>query len=203
MPTLTRRQDGCYIVRNCQDNEFSTWQVTADGFLFLQRRGVREGAAFSVELFIRLKTNNWVYTGDHPPPQATSSTHLEANDLPPELGAAIRDFHSALRAGDAFNAQALMLTLDASEGTDAPMENQPTGLVEIESWKRRDCNVWRLPAESGDAFGGAEDVATVTISLRLRGCGQDNSPMDIKEYWLRTVDGWRVLWNGVPARATR
>ena len=81
-----------------------------------------------------------------------------------------------------------------------PTENQPPGLAEIESWKHRDCNIQQLSAESRDALGRVEDIATVTISLRVR---TENSPVDVKEYWLRTIEGWRVLWKGIPAPATR
>lgn len=171
MPTLKRRQDGCYIVRHCRGEESSTWQVTAEGVLFLQRRRVTEGAALSVGLLTLLRTNNWVYTGDRPRPQAPER-QVEEGDLPPaELCDAIRRFHAALRCGDASSAKALTWTPDAGEDCDPPRENEHRESVQIESWKRRDCSLSQLNTESRDALGGVEYVATVTIGFRLRGPG--------------------------------
>jgi hypothetical protein len=40
-----------------------------------------------------------------------------------------------------------------------------------------------------------EGIATVTVGLRLRGSA---TPIDVKNYWIKAADGWRVLWTGVP-----
>lgn len=196
MPTLARRQDGCYIVRRSHDDEFSTWQVTADGVLFLQRRGVMEGGTFSIWLFVQLKVKNWVYTGDRPASPPPTLSDIEDHELPPELVGAIRDFHTALRTGDTTRATTWIWKTDDSDG-DAPTEESNT-VVQIESWKRRDCQLWRLPADSGDGFGSVQDFATVTVGLRLRNSDAMDSRLEVKEYWLRTAEGWHVLWNGLP-----
>ncbi len=196
MPTLTRRQDGCYIVRSCHDDEFSTWQVMAAGVLYLQRRGVKEGGAFSSELFRQLKANNWVYTGDH---LLRPSSPLQAEqDIPSRLRPAIERFHVALRNGDALEAKALMWqpqsNEDEAESADLEINAEP---LRIESWMLRDVNLLRF---SSDTLEGVENIATVTVGLRLRGSA---TTVDVKNYWLKTADGWRVLWKGIPAPATQ
>jgi hypothetical protein len=99
----------------------------------------------------------------------------------------------ALRNGDALEAKALMWQPqsndDEAESADVETSAEP---LRIDSWKLRDVNLLRF---ASDTLEGVEDIARVTVGLRLHGSA---TPIDVKNYWLKTADGWRVLWTGVP-----
>jgi hypothetical protein len=66
MPTLERRNDGCYYVRHFF-REHSTWQVLGEGVHSLGNRGVKEGSWLSTNLFMELWTRRLVYHGNSLP----------------------------------------------------------------------------------------------------------------------------------------
>lgn len=192
MPTLARRQDGCYIVRHFH-GQFMTWQITADGVMYLQRRGVNEGGSFSTERFMQLWMNGWVYTGDHPGLQPIRP--VGDPDVPSELRQAIQSFHVALRNGDETAAKAYMWKPEDISDAPEPVEAQRSAeQPRIHSWRLRDVHIWRLDG----VLPNVDTIATVSVGIRpLRSDALPGSLNDFDEYWLKMPLAWLVLWSGL------
>lgn len=193
MPTLARRQDGCYIVRGFHGG-FLTWQIAAEGVLYLRRKGVNAEDPFSDEIFFHLMNSGWVHTGDQPNPQPLPPLGWDHN-LPSDLSVAVRDFHVALRNSDASAADALtwrpVLNDDGVQSADVETS---TKYSRIDQWRPLEGKPWKLPSEDRAAFG-AEDFATVTVRIWSP---ELSSPVDHREYWYKARSGWRVVWAGFP-----
>lgn len=137
MPTLQRRSDGGFFIRNFHRDDHHTWQLRADGVRYLERRGIVEGSCFSTALMMQLYVNGWIYTGSGPTPLKRSA----AQAIPPALLSAVRGLHAALTSRDQFVAQRFV----ASSETDRTqvLAELADGLG-IRSWKAVDAIVLLL-----------------------------------------------------------
>jgi hypothetical protein len=185
MPTLQRRNDGGFFIRNFHRDDHHTWQVRADGVRFLERRGVREGSFFDTALMMQLYVNGWIYTGAGSVAPRRSSTQT----IPPALLTAVRALHSALVSRDAHVAVQYVASSEASRETVFAELSSGIG---IRSWKAVDAVVLPLP-EPTVRGTGLREAAIVTMRLSS-GAGAEL----VEEVWVRS-EGWKALW---PSLAT-
>lgn len=180
MPTLQRRNDGGFFIRNFHRDDHHTWQVRADGVRFLERRGVREGCFFDTALMMQLYVNGWIYTGAGP----VASRRSAAQAMPPALLSSVRALHAALVSRSA------LVALKHVASSETSLIDVFAGLASglgIRSWKPVDAVV--LPLSESIAEGtGAREAAIVTMRIS---CGA--SAELVEEVWVRG-EGWEVLW---------
>lgn len=183
MPTLECRRDGCYFIRHFY-REFSTWQVTAEGVRYLQRRGVPEGGYFPTDDFMHLLRNRWVSIGEHP----LELGHSGIGDLmdPRNLRDAVHQFHTALKKGD---------RLAASQFIVDDLSDETWSKSLLTSWKPEDS--FTCPVENAEVDGEpVEAIGKAHLALLFRG---EQAKVYLTEYWLRTKSGWSVMWEGPPS----
>ena len=191
MPTFRKRQDGCGILIGSYEDNFVTWQVSAAGVWYLQRRGVREGDAVSPALVTQLRERGYIHTGATP---ALAAPILNALEIPLDLRAVISQFHSLLHKGDVAGASALLWAEPNDDETETGAVTSTTTLPRIFSWALQDNKPWRLQRELRDGSLTDEEIATVTLTLRLQSTSGDaGEPFDKSEYWIKTTDGWRLV----------
>jgi hypothetical protein len=189
MPTLQRRQDGAYFIRNYY-HDYHTWQVVADGVRFLELRGATEGAFFSTDLFMQLYMNGWVFTGNGP--RLKMRSPVVSALVPPALAERLQRFHQLLFKGQVDHIIPMLWWGPAVEDVPAAEAGvrQFFGLskIEVKSWKLRDAVVHRLPEDLQSSVGGTS-LAVVRAGLTVGA-----TAIEATEHWFGAGDQWHVAW---------
>jgi hypothetical protein len=179
MPTLQRRNDGGFFIRNFHHDDHHTWQLRADGVRYLARRGVTEGSYFDTALMMQLHLNGWLSTASSPTPLKRNVSQA----IPPALLSAVRRLHAALASRDQATAQHFVAS---SETNRAQVLAQLACGLGIRSWKPIDAVVLPLPEPTASGTG-VDEAAVVTMRI------SQTVPVLVEETWIRGPD-WRVLW---------
>ena len=193
MPTLQRRNDGCFFVSHFY-REHHTWQIQGEGVRFLERRGIREGSRFPTDLFMELWMRGLVYHGN-----STANRPIALCRDTVAMAAVrthVRKFHQLIYSTKVDQAWAMVWENEPStlalEQFRVEVGGNPYGL---RSWSIRDIVLYDLPADFQPDFAGAKRFAGVTVQISLAASEAEFRARDVTQYWLEFRDEWRVAWN--------
>ena len=180
MPTLVEtKKDGHYIVHHLY-KQHATWQINAEGVLFLRRRGVSLGDRFSTGLFMELWKWGMVYFGTRPPKHVGPRVPQR---LPPDdraLYERAHAFYEALYSCNPRDAYMFLLPQTRAEITLTQFEEKLRGKERwLTSWKINDC--WSVPAQIKDS-PEARRVGVVFMDL--------GGAPELKHKWWQIQDVW-------------
>jgi hypothetical protein len=195
MPRLVQKNDGLYIVRHFYQQN-ATWQIDADGVLFLKGRGVRAGELFETDLFMEMWMRGMVYTGTrrrtpageprHGPP---SPDDVALRERAATLYRAL--YHRNLEEAYAFLLPRIRVSKTLDQFKTAFMGPRPSGLT---SWKIQ--SLCSVPMQN-DAMPEATRLGWVIVDLEMQDdSGARDNLYAREESWFQIQGVWYWVWRG-------